>query len=85
MDYLDKLEEGKLYTIIFDHDKTYSTQTITAIKVLIKLTNSIKIQNIDTQEIKWYRSGLGIIILDEIPQKYFRKEKLEKLEKLENE
>jgi hypothetical protein len=54
-------------------------QKIKCIKILIKLENSIKLEDIDTNEIKWYRTTQAIMLLDKLPIKYFRKEKLDKI------
>ena len=81
-DNLKELEEGKIYTITFDVNENYNKQKIKCIRIVIKLENSMKVEDIDTDEIKWYRSGVAIKILDELPVKYLRKEKLEKIEKL---
>ena len=81
-DHLEDLKQGKIYTITFDTHESYSKQKIKCVKVLIKLENSIKLEDIDTDEIKWYRTDIIIVLLDELPVKYLRKEKLEKIEKL---
>lgn len=81
-DHLSDLEENKIYTITYDVNATYSQQKIMCVKVLIKLKNSIKLEDIDSNEIKWQRTMTPIILLDELPIKYIRKEKLEKIEKI---
>jgi hypothetical protein len=54
--------------------------------VYIKLKKSIKIRYVDTDEEKWHQIHQQIKIFDELPIKYIRKEKLEKLtEKLNGE
>ncbi len=79
-DHLDDLEQGKIYTITFDVNEMYSAQKIKCVKVLIKLRNSIQLEDIDTNEVRWYRSMVSIDLLDEMPVKYLRKQKLEKIE-----
>jgi len=80
--HLDELEQGKIYTITFDVNEMYSNQKIKCVKVLIKLKNSIQLEDIDKNEIKWYRTMVSIDLLDEMPAKYLRKQKLEKIEEL---
>lgn len=79
---LNTLREGAYYTISFDPYDMYNMKDITIIEVqiLIKLENSIKVKLIDKNEIKWYTSFKHIQVFDEIPIKYFRKEKLKKIE-----
>lgn len=75
---LNSLTEGKYYTISFEFYDVYSSKDINIIEiqVLIKLENSIKIKLIQKNEIKWYSSNKYIQLFDEIPLKYYRKEKL---------
>lgn len=80
--HLCDLEEGKIYTISFQINELYSNQKIECVKVLIKLENSIQLEYMDSNGVKWQRTTTPIILLDELPIKYFRKEKLEKIEKL---
>jgi hypothetical protein len=82
---LNTLIEGKYYTISFEFNDIYSSKelNIIEIQVLIKLENSIKIKLIQKNETKWYPSTKYIQLFDEIPVKYFRKEKLKKLEDIE--
>lgn len=81
--YLRNLEEGKIYTITFDVNDTPKQQKIKCVRVIIKLENSLKIADLEINEIKWYNSNIQIQVLDEVPDKYFRKEKLEKLKEKE--
>jgi len=81
---ISTLEEGKYYTVSFDDRDTFIHQMdIIEIKVLIKLENSIKIKLLVEGKDKWFPTNKFIHIFDEIPIKYFRKEKLKKLEELE--
>lgn len=73
------LEEGKIYTLTFDKHEQYSNQKILCVEIIVKLKKTIKMRNLDTNEIKWYRiESSSVEILDEVPIKYFRKEKLKK-------
>jgi len=51
--HLSDLEEGKIYNITFDIYEAYAQQKIKCIKILIKLKNSIKLEDIDTNKIKY--------------------------------
>ena len=83
MERLKNLEEGKYYIISFDDESTFSKNiTLIEIKVLIKLKKSIKILFVDTNEIRWKPTHHYIQIFDEIPIKYYRKDKLEKINTL---
>ena len=85
MESLNILEEGKYYTISFDDPNSYiPNPKIIEIKVLIKLKNSIKLKLLESNKNEWYRITKEIRFFDEIPIKYFRKEKLEKLNESEN-
>jgi len=79
---LNTLREGGIYTISFDSYDPYNMKdvSIIEIQVLIKLENSIKIKFIEKDEIKWLSSTKHIQMFDEIPLKYFRKDKLKKIE-----
>jgi hypothetical protein len=78
---LNTLREGGVYTISFDPYDMYNMKDINIIEiqVLIKLEKSIKIKFIEKNEIKWYKSARARLF-DEIPLKYYRKEKLKKIE-----
>lgn len=78
---LNQLEEGKYYAISFDYIDMYSSKKINIIEIqiLIKLENSMKIKLIEENKIQWHESGTYIQMFDEIPLKYYRKEKLIKL------
>jgi hypothetical protein len=78
MDKLELLEEGKSYTISFD-DEYNRFPTIVEIRVLMKLKKSIKLLLLMKNEVIWYPTSRCILIFDEIPIKYYRKEKLEKI------
>lgn len=77
---LENLEENKCYIVSFDiNEPPYSSKFhLIEVKVLIKLKNTIKLFIND--EIKWYLTSKSVIICDEVPIKYFRKDKLQKLE-----
>lgn len=81
---LGELIEGKYYTISFEFFNQYSTNMpqIFEIKILIKLENSIKIFFVNKNTSEWFQTSKICSIYDEIPIKYFRKEKLEKLMKI---
>lgn len=78
---LNELEEGKYYTVSFDTIDIYSNKIpkIAEIKVLIKLKNSMKLLLIEEEKTQWLPSEIRCQIYDEIPIKYRRKEKLNKL------
>lgn len=78
--HLCDLEEGKIYTISFQVNELHSIQKIECVRVLVKLENTIQLEDIDTTEIKWYRTTKPIDLLDEMPIKYLRKQKLDKIE-----
>jgi len=73
-----ELEENKTY--ILTMEPYSSTPNILEVKVIIKLNNTIKLQ-INNEE-KWWLTAKAIMIYDEIPAKYFRKEKLQKINEL---
>lgn len=77
---LNTLKENSSYTICFNIHEVAKNQIIHYITVLIKLDNSIKIRFVDTNEEKWYNSNANILCLDEVPVRYLRKEKLDKIE-----
>jgi hypothetical protein len=81
---LEDLEESKCYIVSFDvNEPPYSQKfTLTEIRVLIKLKNTIKL--FINNEIRWYLISKSVIICDEIPIKYYRKEKLQKLDSLDD-
>jgi hypothetical protein len=79
MSKLGDLQEGKCYTITFDISLYSERVDIIEIQVLIKLENTIKLKFIDTNKTIWYQTNKGIKIFDEIPLKYYRKEKLQKI------
>lgn len=85
MEKLNKLEEGKYYTISFDPVDIYQVYNsnkipkIIEIKVLIKLEKSIKLFLVEEEKIQWYPTSSNCQIFDEIPAKYKRKEKLQRL------
>jgi hypothetical protein len=85
--YLKQLEEGKYYTISFDFNDVYHSKPINIIEiqVLIKLENSIKLKLLEGDKCIWYESIKAIQMFDEIPIKYYRKEKLKKIENELNE
>ncbi len=85
MSRLINLMENKTYTITFDVTKLYLDQEIKCVYVLMKLEKSIKLRDVDTKIEKWFRTETQIDLLDEIPVKYLRKEKLKNIKKLENE
>jgi hypothetical protein len=76
---LNKLQEGKTYIISFDINEYTTSKKFILLetKVLIKLENSIKLSI--KNEVVWYSVDTLVKILDEIPAKYLRKEKLENL------
>ena len=82
---LKNLKEGGYFTVSFDSYDLYKTKdpNIIEIQILIKLENSIKIKILEKNEVKWFSSTKIIQFYDEIPVKYFRKEKLKKLEDIE--
>lgn len=82
--YLRNLEEAKIYTITFDVNEAPRLQKVKCIKVLVKLTNSMKISDLETSENQWINSNVQIQLFDEVPEKYFRKEKLQKIKDKEN-
>jgi hypothetical protein len=78
MTSLLELEENKTY--ILTMEPYTSTPNILEVKVLIKLNNTIKLK-INNEE-KWWLTAKAIIIYDEVPIKYFRKEKLERIDNI---
>jgi len=77
---LSDLQENKTYTLTFDVNEPSYRQKINCVKVQIKLEKTIKLLDIDMNETKWYQTSQQANIFDEVPVKYFRKEKLEKIE-----
>ena len=72
---ISSLEEGKSYILSFEND----TKKLNHIKILTKLNKSSRIYYVDSGEKEWIKSNTRIVLLDEVPEEYFRKEKLEKL------
>lgn len=83
MSKLKDLQENKCYTISFDVSLYSERVDIVEIQVLIKLENSIKLKFIDTSKFMWYPSEKSIKIFDEIPLKYYRKLKLDKINNID--
>lgn len=82
--YLRNLEENKIYTLTFDVNEQPKSQHIKCYRIVAKLTNSIRIADMDSNEVKWFPSNIQIILFDEVPERYFRKEKLDKLDQIKN-
>lgn len=72
---LETLEENKTYILTLE--PYASTTTLLEVKVIIKLKNTIKLEINNEQ--KWWLVSKAIIVYDEMPIKYIRKEKLEKI------
>jgi len=74
---LGKLEKGNSYIIRFG--MTYNQLVL--ITVLYKLENTMLIKYEETSEEKWALQSECIILYDHVPVTYFRKKKLDKINK----
>ena len=78
---IGSLVEGNFYTIALANSYTdYKSIKIIEVQVLLKLKNSIKLKFMIDDSIEWFPSSRIILLYDEIPIAYYRKEKLKEIE-----
>ena len=75
---MDDLKLNKYYILEIEYpEDIYNTD---AYEIIIKLENSLKIKSIDSNKVFWVNVD-NVEVLDELPKKYIRKEKLEEINK----